>query len=590
MKPTRNHLKKLTPILTLGASLLLGLLSFSGMFALWPLLSLAIISFVLSVLYEGEIYQKNINQALDKLLNQNLIAQKIGKEALDELRVPHSNRNDTPIYIQNYDKHSNSKQKTKMEVLLGKILLQHKNDQTSGNFPEDIQKALNNLTPSRWQKRAKILESRNNRIKLFSILTAIVMTLGTTYLLLDTLAVMPYLAISATALPYVVIPLAIISGIAYGFLTYNSLASFLLDHSLTDWWKNFKNQLTKSPKDFKQILFVIGASLIFLLNLTLTLCTAGTWWTLMNQTRKVWPWLQNIGIQFLQSITPLIMGIANLGFNSRNIVETVKAITPKSAGELEDPCVHPHHHHPEIQEQENNWQKYNPFRLLLKMTYMPLRILLFLGHLISIGVTGDQMPGIPAVTSALLGIISEGFEDAHYFFDLKSLFNEHHHHHDEDEEHGHQHSDLPNQLLRILFSPLFLFAALWHYSLQSKGQEHKQFFDCYHLMQGTHQTHEHNHASSELNTTYQKVQARVIVQDQIDRLTQNTLSLKLTQAKISILKELITQLSLNDLNKPAIKEKIASPVLKQHRHSWFSYGKTTTETALEEVENLLQLG
>jgi hypothetical protein len=38
-----------------------------------------------------------------------------------------------------------------------------------------------------------------------------------------------------------------------------------------------------------------------------------------------------------------------------------------------------------------------------------------------------------------------------------------------------------------------------------------------------------------------------------------------------------------------IKEKIESPQLKQHRCSWFSYGKTTTETALEEVTTLLKL-
>jgi hypothetical protein len=574
MQTTRSLVKKFTPILTLGASLLLGLLSFSGMFALWPLLSLAIISFVLSVLYEGEIYQKNINQALDKLFNANLIAEKIGKEAVEELLK----QSPEHAFVKEYQECKDSSQKKQLEVLLAKSLLQK-------NIPTVVY-LKTSLERQKWQGRAQTLESRNNKLKLFSILTSIVMTLGTIFLLLDTLSVLPFFAISAATLPYVVIPLSIISGIAYGFLTYNSLASFLLDHSLSEWWRNFKNQLTQSPRDYKKILFIIGASLIFILNLTLTLCTAGTWWTLMNQSRKLWPWLQNIGIRILQFITPFVMGAANLGFNSRNIVETVKAITPKETETHHHQCDQHEHEHKQPKASETLVQRWNFFRFLLKITYMPLRVLLFLGHLVSIGVTGDQMPGMPAIASALLGIVSEGFEDAHYFFDLKTLFNENHGHDHDDEEHGHEHSDLPNRILQILFSPLFFLASVWHYFAQARPKT-KSFTECYDLMQGKTEHHEHHHESPALSDSYRQAQAIIMVQEQVERLQQASFSLELTEAKIKILKGLITLLSQDTLRHSEVQAQLQSTELKAHRFSLFSTGKTTTETAMEEVENLL---
>ena len=58
-------------ILTAGASLILGFLSFGGMYALLPFLPLAFAGFALSVSYEGEIYLQNIKGALKKLFKTN---------------------------------------------------------------------------------------------------------------------------------------------------------------------------------------------------------------------------------------------------------------------------------------------------------------------------------------------------------------------------------------------------------------------------------------------------------------------------------------------------------------------------------------
>jgi hypothetical protein len=569
----RKYLKWSAYPLTLGASLLLGLLSFSGMFALSPAVSLAIASFILSVLYEGEIYKKNIHQAMDKLLNKNLILEKIGKEAIEQLEpnIEHQ-------FIKDYYSAKKSKKtKKSMEIWLGKLLLKNE-----ANTPYQT-KTLALFSNHTWKQRAENLNFRNQVLKGFSALTSVVMTLGTSYLLLDTLTILPWLTLAPTTLPFVIVPLSCIAGIAYGFLTYNSLASFLLDHSLDAWWQNFKHKSLKKPENFKDFLLIAGITFIFMLNLTLTLCTAGTWWTVMNQSRTLWSWLQNRGIQMIQWLTPLVMGLANLGFNTRNIVETIKAITPIEQQHHE----HEHHHH-EHTPKETNVQRFNPFRLLLKLTYMPLRILLFIGHLISIGVTGDQMPGIPAIMSALLGIISEGFEDAHYFFDLSALNEHHHHEEDDNNEQGHDHSDIPNQILQLVFSPIFLLAAYWHYTGQNKEYKQKTFLECFNLMRGKdnddHVCHEHHQAPPSISKSWYLEESMMIIHEQIERLKNCSQNKTLAQEKLNVFETIERQLknseniTINILNNPCIKK---------HRYGFFNTEPPESFTAAEELKDLL---
>lgn len=69
-------------LLTAGASIILGFLSFSGMYALYPLLGLAFATFALSVAYEGEIYLQNIKGALTKLFKSDYLEHRMAKEYL----------------------------------------------------------------------------------------------------------------------------------------------------------------------------------------------------------------------------------------------------------------------------------------------------------------------------------------------------------------------------------------------------------------------------------------------------------------------------------------------------------------------------
>ncbi len=117
-----------------------------------------------------------------------------------------------------------------------------------------------------------------------------------------------------------------------------------------------------------------------------------------------------------------------------------------------------------LQAHENTLQQLNPFRLVLFLTITPLRVCFFLGHLISIGVTADRVPGVSKFFSALLGIVSEFFEDLHYFVevphahDRKTLLKER-----LSSGAGHTHQeDLPKRLLLLITYPLRLLSDAWH--------------------------------------------------------------------------------------------------------------------------------
>lgn len=177
-------------------------------------------------------------------------------------------------------------------------------------------------------------------------------------------------------------------------------------------------------------------------------------------------------------INPIITGASAIVFNIQNTAESLDMVDEATRSnknvfqKIYEAISNGYQH---LRETENWLQIVNPFRILLKLTITPLRILLFLGHLISVAVTSDRMPGVPQILSALVAIISEGFEDAHYFIG-------HTHEDEQDEEHGHQdhhqfekllkerldpdsdqdhNMDIPTWILKTIASPIYGLAALW---------------------------------------------------------------------------------------------------------------------------------
>lgn len=485
-------------MLTSGASIILGFLSFGGTYALWPILPLAFSAFGLSVAYEGEIYLQNIKGSLDKLFKRDHLKHQLANEFLLQ-NIPDDFASEgCPSFFKDYvgelrkfqsfghehldkaraiQKKHIEKSLKDMEKWFAQQLFQIKKggEQKSSPYAQELQIWLAMHQQQEWQAKLNKQRLTFSAVKGFSLLAGAFMSLGTTYLLVEAFSVIPALsALSFTMWPMLIVPMAVIAGTAYGLLTYNAVTDMISNDTIRKWFNKIR-------EDFKQGLTIRNAftaataMLLVSLALALTICTAGTWWTVAEETAPLFSWLNRMPNVIMGVINPIITGLSAVVFNLENSAESLELIDeatrPKkhaSAGVL----ASIKHRVTHVLTHENALQVINPFRLLLKLTITPLRIVLFLGHLVSIGLTADRVPGIPQIISALLGIISEGFEDFHYF-----VSHDHEHHTGQEgaplshkdllnerlsKNHGHNHDlDLPTRLLKIIFSPLYVLAAGW---------------------------------------------------------------------------------------------------------------------------------
>lgn len=486
-------------LLTAGASLILGFLSFGGMYALLPVLSIAFAAFGLSVAYEGEIYFQNIKGAFNKITGRDYLKRHLANQYLLE-KFPSEDAFKNPqepippffidyraqlLELEKFKHVKLNAASRKRKKQLKQRLRDMENWFALQLFAKDDDDAILPLTPyerqlREWLKKNQQQESQDlllsrqrlyRAVQVFSVLAALFMGLGTTYLLVGEFATIPLLAsIPFGFLPAIILPMAIIAGTAYGFLTYNAITDMINNDTLRKWYRRLRDDF-KHGITVKNVFMAATAVLLLALATALTICTAGTWWTVAKNAQPLFSWMVNIPSFVMGVINPIITGFSALIFNLENTADSLNIIYSalnsgrnffqRMATRFGKWCE-------ELYARENWAQILNPFRLLLKLTIVPLRILFFFGHLISIGVTADRVPGIPEILSAILGIISEGFEDMHYFMshshdhkhaDFQDVLKEH-----LGKEQGHSHdADLPTRLLKFIFIPIYFLAALWDY-------------------------------------------------------------------------------------------------------------------------------
>ncbi|MFT4058848.1 MAG: hypothetical protein QM652_04785, partial [Legionella sp.] len=479
--------------LTIGASLILGFLSFGGMYAIAPLWPLAIAVFVLSVAYEGEIYLQNIKGSLDKNLKFNYLKNLLARDFLLKHFPRNTNDQERHQFFEDYErqlkllakfghrklddaseerrKQAETKLKD-MEKWFARQLLEDHNDEESTKYAKKLRKwlAQEEFAQDKW--RATL--TRRRRVfylaSAFSSLSALFMGLGTTYLIMEAFSVLPFMAaIPFTFWPLIITPMAVIAGAAYGLLIYNTLTDMVNHDTLKKWYRSFTQELS-----LRNLLLGTMSLALVTLALGLTICTAGTWWTITKNTRPLFYWMAKMPNYVMGVINPIVTGFATFFFTIQNTANTIdllakvltKVITSLKKGwnylrthGITQSVKEGWHHfgeHGFIKSLTNGWahlratenwgQILNPVRIVIKLTITPLRVLLFLGHLVSIAFTADRMPGLSQITAALIALISEGFEDAHYFMGHSHHHDDHaekhHHHHDDHaKEHHHHHDD-----------------------------------------------------------------------------------------------------------------------------------------------------
>lgn len=489
-------------LLTLGASLILGFLSFGGMYALMPALGLAFAAFGLSVAYEGEIYLQNIKGALNKLLKKDYLENYLAKEYLLAHFPQDLESADCPQFFKDYmiqlhllkkfghktlnqesqlRKRKIEKKLKDMERWFALQLFSNSQDTatTSSNYAQELQRWLAVHQQEQWQNKLKTRKATFYAVLAFSLLAGTFMGLGTTYLIVEAFAVIPLFAsIPFTFWPILILPMAIIAGGAYAMLTYNSITDLINNDTIRKWFNKLRHDLSKGIT-LRNIFLTITALFLVTLAIALTVCTAGTWWTVATKARPLFAWMSEMPSFIMGVINPIITGLSAIFFNVENTAESLTMIDEATQSEesvwakISRFFKKTYQH---VRDTENWWQIINPFRLLLKLTIMPLRIIFFLGHLISIAVTADRMPGVPTLLSAFVAIISEGFEDAHYF--VGHSHDEHHQHNNAallkerlDQSHGHNHNvDIPTFVIKSVATPIYFLAAVWDY-LASRGNQ-----------------------------------------------------------------------------------------------------------------------
>jgi hypothetical protein len=345
------------------------------------------------------------------------------------------------------------------------------------------------LSRNGQDEQIKLLEQRRRSysiVKIFSLLAGSFMGYGTIYLLVEAFGVIPFLAtIPAANLAVLIFPMAIIAGAAYGFLAFNAVTDMINNDTIRKWYYKITENINNEGYTPRNIFIASTAVLLLILAFALTACTAGTWWTIVQNTPPLFAWMRRVPSYVTGCFNPLITGISSLVFNLENtseslemIIEITKPASPKE-GESEiisSPWRRVSNAFRDLRQRENWLQIINLPRLLITIILTPLRACLFLGHLISIAVTANRVPRIPEMASASLGFISEGFEDAHYF-----LKHEHQYDHsvkgllEERFEADHDHNtDLPTRLLKLIFFPLYAVATIWDLAASQFNQDERR--------------------------------------------------------------------------------------------------------------------
>lgn len=478
-----------------GASLTIGLLSFGGILALWPVLPLALAAFVLSVAYEGEIYLQNIKGSLKKLFKSHHLERQLAKKCLLD-HFPEVVDENCPQFFRDYER-----QLQMLHKFEGKRL-----NKASRDRKQHVEKTLVDMEKwfavqlfsdkepatayqtelrewfdksglrAKFQAKSKVRQTIYQGLKVFCATAGVFMGLGTTYLLVEAFTIIPWLAaLPATVVPMLIVPMAMIAGVAYGLLVYNAMTDMIATEMVTKWINKLKNDFQDPKKFGRSLVMGTGLVLMFTLTLALSICTAGTWWTVARTSAPLFRWMGKMPAFIMFVLNPLISSISTWAFNLENVSETLELFEswfkPESAL-YALPSVPKEESSAPEQIENRTWleflRSWNLPRMLIKIAFTPLRFLLFIGHLISIGVTADRLPGVSPAVSAGLGVANEAVEDYHYF----DVFGKQQHAHKHDtkslvEERlgaqaGHSHeSDLPTKFLTVLFSPLYVLAAGW---------------------------------------------------------------------------------------------------------------------------------
>lgn len=362
---------------------------------------------------------------------------------------------------------------------------------------------------SEWKQKLVSHSAYSRLAFIVSSLSGLIMGIGTTYLIMEAVVSVPWLAAIPIAIfPPVIGPLALLAGVAYGLLIYNSLTDMLLDNPLTKFVNRMRSISWQENMSFKRKLILGLTALLFAVTIFLTICTAGTWLTVFHKTKPLFRWLSIIPNTLLNLIIPVLIGISILPFSIQSITNTLEGLETNPNLDKAIAALNPNNWQaptattsrtwsetwtnisnsiwqrwipwflgvtPEEFAQETKMQKWNLYRIVYRALFEPLRYLIFIGHLISAGATSDQIEGVPLIYSFWLNFGFECAEDWDWIWgrthidsiDTVDLLKERV---QKSDDHNHD-NNFPMLLLKLIFEPIIRRAAQWDNHYRPEGAE-----------------------------------------------------------------------------------------------------------------------
>lgn len=481
----------LTILFSVGAIALLGILSYTGMLYLTGSVAASLLSAGLAIIIEGEIFKRNILSGVGKFLELgHYIERDSYCKQLKELSD--KNHEDSSLLK---DYHDLRKYKKKLEhkkrlsddqqkelercdarlAEIENFFIRYINNELDPNnrTEQNLKARLDQRIPNK-NDLYNTLRSNINWEQLWLWLSTPFTVGGGIMAMLVAVAQLPeaFVALNFAVTPalttLIIWPLAILGGLGLMFITYNTFVEVIHNKKWIKHWEAFKETIKHSNG------WMIAFHIITMLSITglaifATIATASTWWYAAQTGITLLPFLSTLTVRIqtiIISVGATLFALGQVVFEYVNSLESHATMTrgqsPKglttdqqdSINSLSSfrkfytiPVIMAQNDY-DIWVQKSLGERLNIFSWIITIIEIPFRFVIFIGHLISIGVTGDRLGNIhPAVTSTV-GALQEAMTDLHYVWSGKC---------------NHHHYDFAGLFLNISLSPLKLLSASWNW-------------------------------------------------------------------------------------------------------------------------------
>ncbi len=489
--------------LTMGTILSVGFLSFSGLWIIYPYIIPATLAFFLSGVIEGKVFGTSIFKGLArlKLLSPNgekhLLFSELNKllSMKDESWVNSQCRflQDYCNQRKKYKALKNNPSANEEDVKEAKQRLEELKDYLYQQMNKPNDSDIEDSYVSQAMKEASLIELNSAKRSvwflrffwLISILVGIVSGFVTAFAVQEAITVGLALSLSVTALSAIVWPVAIFAAIGATFLLYYAITDIVKNDAIvkacSKTLKLFKRSTEESIGAYLLRLLALSIVVMGITSLTVfaTAASGGTCWIVMQKGIKLLAPKLPIFVAYCASTilipinfaTDLIYGFSTTVQtidNCKGIFQAIFDIIKHPIKAIKNFCTNIETKLNNLKEKESWGQFFNPFRILAKLIISPLQSLVFIGHLISIGLTTDRFMNVPPPLVAGVCAVAEGLQDLSF---LTTEEGHNHAQHDHEEDDGHDHGNLLQLPLQILLSPVLTTVGFLYWFVKKCGNE-----------------------------------------------------------------------------------------------------------------------